>query len=104
VNVHTINDALFEATETFTLVLSDPSNATISGSTGTGTILDNDGPPGISALDATANEGDGVIEFQVVLLPAAGQPVTVDWATADGTATSPADYVAASGSDHLRTG
>ncbi len=97
VNVQTIDDALFEATETFTLDLDGQTGATISDATGTGTILDNDGPPGISALDATANEADGVIEFQVVLLPAAGQPVTVDWATADGTATSPADYVADSG-------
>jgi hypothetical protein len=98
VNVQTINDSLFEATETFTLGLSGATNATISNATGTGTILDNGGAPGISALDATANEGDGVIEFTVVLLPAAGQPVTVDWATADGTATSPADFIADSGS------
>jgi hypothetical protein len=70
--VNTINDALFEATETFTLVLSSPVGGTLGTAIGTGTILDNDGPPGISALDATANEGDGVIQFQVVLLPAAG--------------------------------
>ena len=97
VPVTSIDDVLFEATETFTLELDLATEATISDPIGTGTILDNDGPPGLSVLDAIADEGDGVIEFQVVLLPAAGQPVTVEWATADGSANSPTDFVADSG-------
>lgn len=50
--------------------------------------------------DVTAAEGDSGTKdfvFTVVLSPAAVQPVTVDYATADGTAKAGVDYVAANG-------
>jgi len=40
--VTTISDTSYEPTETFSLVLSNPSNATIGVGTGIGTIQDND--------------------------------------------------------------
>ncbi|MEK7391140.1 MAG: Calx-beta domain-containing protein, partial [Fibrobacterota bacterium] len=40
-----VNDTVMEPTETFTVTLSSPTNATISDGTGIGTILDNDLPP-----------------------------------------------------------
>ena len=40
----------------------------------------------------------------MTLSPAATLPVTVDWATSDGTATAGADYTAASGSLTFNTG
>ena len=61
----------------------------------TATVL---GPPLLSVADAEADEGDGaVIEFVVTLNRAASDTVTVDYATADGTATAGEDYTAASG-------
>ena len=53
---------------------------------GTVQILDDDGPPGLSVIDATpVTEGAGVVlKFTVALLPAAGQPITVNYATANG--------------------
>ena len=52
----------------------------------------------IAVQDARATEGvDEVIAFAVTLTAAASEPVTVDWATADGTATAGQDYVASSG-------
>ena len=57
-----------------------------------------DGSASIAVQDARATEGvDEVISFEVSLSAAAGEPVTVDWATADGTATAGEDYVASSG-------
>ena len=55
-------------------------------------------PASILVRDARATEGvDEVVSFAVTLSAAAGEPVTVDWSTADGTATAGRDYVAASG-------
>ena len=54
--------------------------------------------PTLSVTDARAHEGvDATIDFVVTLERAAAVRVTVDYATADGTATAGADYTAASG-------
>ena len=52
----------------------------------------------LSVEDTEATEGlTATIDFRVTLSPAATVTVTVDYATADGTATSPEDYVAKRG-------
>ena len=53
----------------------------------------------VSAADASATEGtDGTIDFEVTLNARDDcETVTVDWATADGTATAGEDYTAANG-------
>ena len=57
-----------------------------------------DAPLSIAVQDARATEGvDEIISFEVTLSAAASEPVTVDWSTADGTATAGEDYVASSG-------
>ena len=54
--------------------------------------------PALRVADARAREGvDAALGFTVTLAPAASAPVTVDWATADGTALAGEDYVAANG-------
>ena len=56
------------------------------------------GPVALSVADARAEEGaDETIDFAVSLSRAASGTVTVDYATADGTATAGADYTRASG-------
>ena len=56
------------------------------------------GPPALSVADAEADEGPGAaLDFKVTLSRAASGPVTVDYATADGSATAGSDYTAASG-------
>ena len=75
-----------------------------SGPRGAGTVLGTlsvrftvQGPPALSVADAAANESEGSIAFAVTLDRAAPGTVTVDWATADGTATAGQDYTGASG-------
>jgi hypothetical protein len=80
-----------EVTETFTVTLSSPNNATIADGQGVGTIIDND-VPALSIADAAVNEEAGTITFTVTLSAAAVTPVTFTYSTADGTAGS-ADYV-----------
>ena len=54
--------------------------------------------PTLSVTDARAHEGvDATIDFTVTLSRPAARPVTVAYATADGTAQAGADYTAASG-------
>ena len=56
------------------------------------------GPPLLSVADAQATEGtDTAVPFAVTLSRAASGAVTVDYATADGTATAGEDYTATSG-------
>ena len=100
VSVPTTEDSADEEDETLTLTLSSPSNATLDNVTATGTIEDDDEPvPGtLSVADAEASEEeDSTLDFVVTLDPAATATVTVDYATADGTATAGSDYTATSG-------
>ena len=78
--------------------LADPVNATIADGQGIGTITDDDNPPAISIGDVTVAEGNSGTAnaiFTVTLSAASGRTVTVDYATANGTAIAPADYAAA---------
>jgi hypothetical protein len=92
----TVNgDVIEEADETFTVDLSNPVNASIADNRGAGTIIDDDAAPTIVIDDVTVAEGNtGTVNavFTVTLSQASGQLVSVDYATADGTATAPTDY------------
>ncbi len=88
-----------EADETFTVNLSNASNADIIDGVATGIIVDDDGLGSLTITDKTVNEGDNgttIAEFTVTLSPAAASTVTVNYATANGTATAGSDYGAAS--------
>ncbi len=93
-------DTIDEVNETYFLNLSNATNATITDSQGVGTIIDDDGLPELSVNDVTVTEGQsGTVNanFTVSLSAPSGQPVSVGWTTADGTAISPADYVGGGG-------
>lgn len=87
-------DFLDEPIETFRMVLSSPANATITNTTGTCTIRDNDPPPGlyVSNIELTETNATALANFTVSLSAPSGQSVTVKYATSNGTATAPSDY------------
>lgn len=100
VNVTVNGDTVYELTEAFKVLLSSPVNASISDGEGVGTISNDDVPPAVSITDVQVTEGDSgstPATFEVTLSAASGVQVTVDYATANGTAVSGSDYVAASG-------
>ena len=85
-------DLIAELDEAFRVTLSGPSNATLGGATGIGTIVDDELLPVIDIDEPTILEGVGSITFSVTLSHQSASPVTVDWTTAAGTATNGADY------------
>ena len=102
VSVQTNDDALAEGAETFNVNLSNATgNATIADGTGVGTINDNDAGGSSISIDnvtqAEGNSGQTAFQFTVSLDAPSANPVTVDYATADFSATSPGDYTAGTG-------
>ncbi len=99
ISVPIIGDTTVEANETFTVLLSGATNATLGRATGTGTII-NDDVPTLSINSGNVDEGDSGItnaNFTVTLSQRSPLTVTVDYATADGSATAPTDYRSTSG-------
>ena len=93
-------DTAEEVDETFTVTLSNPTNASLSATakTATGTIRNDDTTLSIAATSVVeGNSGPTTANFPVRLSRASAKPVTVRYATADGTATAPGDYTATSG-------
>jgi hypothetical protein len=93
-------DTLSEGDENFIVNLSAPTNATFAKSQGIGKIVDDDLPPTISIGDITVAEppsGTATATFVVTLSAPSGQPVSLNYATADGSATAGLDYAAQAG-------
>ncbi|TVQ20627.1 MAG: DUF4347 domain-containing protein [Leptolyngbya sp. DLM2.Bin15] len=101
----TVNgDDVDEENETFRLILSAPTEATLGDGVATGTIIDNDGPPAIAILNTNVNEGNlgettNAI-FTVQLTNPSQAQVTVPYATADITTSTGGD-VNAGGADYI---
>ena len=98
----------FEPDETFTLNLSDPTDATLATPTATGTILNDDTASAtLSVASATVTvgtAGTATLPFTVTLSAAQASAVTVDYATANGTATAGTDYTATAGTLTIAAG
>src|SRR5205823_766478 len=88
-------DRLPEPDKTFLVNVTTPNSyAAISKGVGVGTIIDDE--PRLTTADSY-NYGETTFTFTVSLSAAYDQAVTVNFATADGTAIAGVDYVATSG-------
>ncbi|QEI04609.1 DUF4214 domain-containing protein [Pigmentiphaga aceris] len=98
-----VQDTLDENDETIVVGIQSVSgggNARAGTGQVTVTIIDDDLPPALSIADSSVQEGNTgttAMVFTVSLGAASGKAVTVNYATADGTATAGSDYTAASG-------
>lgn len=93
-------DVTHEPNETFFVNLSNPVNATIADNQGQGTILNDDPVPAITIFDGTGSEQTGIDSTTLVgvrLSNPSSQTITVNFATADGTAAAGSDYVSSTG-------
>lgn len=89
-------DALDERNETFRLTLSDVTGATIADGVALAAIIDDDPPPSVVIRDVLIREGNlgtKLARFLVRLSAASGKRVTLAYATANGTARAPGDYL-----------
>ena len=102
VSVVTIDDTTVESPESFTMSLSGPTGgATIGTGMATATIDDNDSAgtcSGVSfAVENTSATEGGNLSFAVTKTGSTSSSCSVDYATANGTATAGSDYTAKSG-------
>jgi ribosomal protein L35AE/L33A len=104
ITVKVIGDALHESDETLTLTLANAKRARIADGVGRGTILDDDvlggSGPALSIGDFTVTEGNlGITEalFDVTLSSSSSTPISVDFATVNGSAVFASDYDPAGG-------
>lgn len=94
-------DTFEEDNDTFFVNLTNVSpNAVLFDPQALGTILDDDRPPAISIADLSIAEGDSgtaSAQLSLSLTRPVPQAITVNWATAAGTASAGSDYQTASG-------
>lgn len=97
VTVNVNGDNTVEPTETFSVNLTNPTNATLGDATGTGTIIA-DEVATVSIADATKMEGSsGTSQLTFVVTRSSGTgTASVTVASVNGTATAPSDYQAVS--------
>ena len=67
-------------------------------------IIDDDAPPQISVGDIDVAEDAGIAAFVVSLDRVSASAITVDYATADGSATDPGDYTETAGTVQIDAG
>ncbi len=91
------DDATDETDERLLVNLSGAIGATISRAQGYVTIQDNDQSPTITLNDSSTYENTGPLNFTISLSRASSKTITVDYATANSSASAPGDFTAASG-------
>ncbi|WP_281397560.1 Calx-beta domain-containing protein, partial [endosymbiont of Lamellibrachia barhami] len=97
------DDATWELDEDFTVILSNVVDATLGTQTSTTVTITDDQvrSPGTLALstatESVAENAAGGLTLTVTRTGGADGPVSVDYATADGTANAPGDYTQATG-------
>jgi len=98
VTVPIIDDSVVESSETVLLSLSSPSSGATLGSpsSATLTIVDNDRAFAFSSAGYSVNEGDGTAQITINRAGLTSGSDSVQFATANGTATAGSDYKAVS--------
>jgi len=92
-----VDDAIYEGDETVFLDLSNVINALISDNQAQVLIQENESFPGISVADVTVDESATTASLSVNLSPPSAQTITVNYATANGSAQSSLDYTSNAG-------
>lgn len=109
-SVQVVGDDTIEPDEQFTISLqADPAegwNFVVEPASITVTIINDDTPGIVTCVDAIAAEGNGLGNVQITCVSPTPVSGTIDYATRNGTAVAPADYVATTGTltfDNERT-
>ncbi|HEX8844854.1 MAG TPA: Calx-beta domain-containing protein [Pyrinomonadaceae bacterium] len=105
----TVNgDTIFEPNETFFVNVTSVTGATVTDGQGVGTITNDDAQPTLTIADASVTEGNAgtsLMTFTVTLTGTAQSTVSVNYATADSSATvADNDYASTSGTLNFTPG
>ena len=98
ISVPIIGDVLNEASETFQIFLTSPTNASVANASLV-RIINDDPLPSLSISNVSVNEGSSGTAsavFNVTLSAPSGRPLSVVYATVNGTAAAASDYTATS--------
>lgn len=103
------NDTTDEPAETFNVTLGNPGGGAFIGSPSTHvvTINDDDPPPTVSISDVSVlegNQGTSTLTFNITQSAVSGFTTSVNYSTANGTATAGIDYIAGSGTVNFAPG
>jgi hypothetical protein len=105
--VDVFGDVTYERDETVVLELSNPTNAPLGRTGRVGTVVNDDAAPVVSIGDASIVEGAAgvtTLSLTVSLSAASGVDASVDFSTADGTATAGGDFVGSTGTVDVLAG
>ncbi len=100
ITVRVIGDNVREPKETFAVELSNVKNARVTFGRGIGSILNDDPLPTVSASIVSVTEGNAGTQDALMTVTVTGEfrdTITVDYITADGTATNGSDYSGVAG-------
>jgi hypothetical protein len=99
INIGIINDGDYEQNETFTVTITSPDGAPVTGGTCTVTIVSDDPQAYVSVASGTmtAAENSGTVSIPISISTAVSSDVTVQYLTANGTAAAGSDYTLTSG-------
>ncbi len=99
IDVQLVDDMSAEGDEIFNVNLSNPGNGVLGVTAGTATIDDDEDAVGVSIADAVIAENDAgaLVTVDITLSAPSLFTVMVDYATSDGSATDPNDYLSDSG-------
>jgi hypothetical protein len=100
ITIHVLGDVVNELNETLSVTLSSPVNASLLRNRATGTIVNDDPLPKITIHDTSIVEGDSgtrYMEFELSLSGTSSRTISVNFATADGSALAPGSYAARNG-------
>lgn len=96
-DVSVFGDALYEDDETMSVSIASE-DAVVGDGEATGSILNDDIAPAVAIADTSANEASsGVATFVVTLSAPSGMTTSIAYASANGTAKAPGDYLGVSG-------
>jgi hypothetical protein len=102
-----VGDILDEFDESFSVNLVYPLNAPIADARGVGIIIDNDPEPNVSINDVLVTEGNNgtpIANLTVSLSMVSGKPISLQYSTQNGSATSGVDYLSTAGTVSIAPG
>lgn len=104
ISVPILNDSIYESNESFAVVISNPSNGTISNANATVTITDNDSLISFSPSTYNVEETAGIVALTVYRSANTTGSLTINYSASNGSAVAGSDYTTSTGTIYFLDG